>query len=80
MIQRLVVQPGRAGDARHDEVAAHRHAVHDAEADGVVRLPEIVAYEAGQEERRDDGREGRGRRWKREPGQHSPGGYLAFLV
>ena len=80
VIERLVVQPGHAGDARHDDVAADRHAVHDAQADRVLRLPQIVAREAGQDERRDDGRKGRGRRWERKPGQHSPGSYLVFLV
>ena len=80
VIEGLVVEPALAGDARHDEIAAQRHAVHDAEADRVLRLPEVVAGESRQDEHRRDDREcGSGRR-QRDPGRHSPGSYLGFLV
>ena len=61
VVQRRIVQPEPAGDARHDQLAAVRHVVDDADADGVVRLPQIVAGEPGQDERQRDERKRRGR-------------------
>ena len=49
VVERRVEQPGLAGDARHERASPPvGHVVHDAEADGVVRLPEVVPGEAGQ--------------------------------
>jgi hypothetical protein len=62
MVERGVEKPRRAGDARHERIAARRHVVHDAKADGVVRLPQIVPGEPGQREHQRDERE---RRWGR---------------
>ena len=62
VVERLIVEPHFAGDARHDDVAAHRHAVDDAQTDRVLRLPQVVARETGQDERGGECREDRGRR------------------
>jgi hypothetical protein len=48
MIERRRDQPGIAGNARHQPVAAG-HAPGDAEMQGVVDLPRIVADDAGQQ-------------------------------
>ncbi len=62
---------------RHDEIAGARHLVHDAQADGVVRLPEVVPGEAGEHERQRHERQRDG--WQRKPergegpaGEHRP--------
>ena len=57
VVERWIEEPRHAGDARHQRRAARRHVVHDAKADGVVRLPEIVAGEAGKRERQRDQRQ-----------------------
>jgi hypothetical protein len=62
VVERRIEHPQRAGDARHEQRAGGRHAVHDAEADGVVGLPGIVPGEAGQDERGRDQRERGGSR------------------
>ena len=42
----------RGIDVRHEQAAAHRHVVHDAQADGVLRLPQIVVRQPRDDEQR----------------------------
>jgi hypothetical protein len=72
--ERRVVHPQQARDARHQQVAALGHGVHDAQAQRIVRLPEIVP-DAGQNEQDRDQRErrrGQRQRQGRQPGRHAP--------
>jgi hypothetical protein len=85
VVQRRIVEPGPAAHSRHDELAAFGHVVHDAQADRVVRLPQIVASETRQRKGERHERERRGR--QRQPecrnggtGDHRPpGAYSAFF-
>jgi hypothetical protein len=70
VVERRVLQPRLAGDARHHPVARQQHLVRDLDGDRVEALPRVVPRESREDERRRDEREHRGRGRQREAGDH----------